>query len=139
MIKKIQNFIHKSLKANELLLQLISSESEVTIDALNMIVNQQPDMESWKLSVSQMESIMLLDPEAIKLETTFKIERVKSKLDLEEKQNQKETEGKQPWKTATSFRKRCWRLEKLCPLVGHTPAFHNDILWRFLRLHTSSA
>ncbi|RVE47658.1 hypothetical protein evm_007755 [Chilo suppressalis] len=98
MIKKIQNFIHKSLKANELLLQLISSESEVTIDALNMIVNQQPDMESWKLSVSPMESIMLLDPEAIKLETTFKIERVKSKLDLEEKQNQKETEAKLPEK-----------------------------------------
>ncbi|RVE46427.1 hypothetical protein evm_008961 [Chilo suppressalis] len=90
MIRKFQKFINKSLKANELLLQLISSESEITIDSLNMNVKQEPDI-SWNFSMSPMESIMLLDPEEVKLEPTFNVEIVKSESDVEEMQDQNET------------------------------------------------
>ncbi|RVE47659.1 hypothetical protein evm_007756 [Chilo suppressalis] len=93
MIRKLHKFIDKSLKANKLLLQLISSESEITIDTLNMILKQQPDI-SWKFSVSPMQSIMPLDSEEVKLEPTFNIEIVKSEMDVEEMQDQNETGGK---------------------------------------------
>ncbi|CAH2987973.1 unnamed protein product [Chilo suppressalis] len=93
MMRKFKKFIDKSLKANELLLQLISSESEVTTDTLNMIVKRQPDI-AWNYSVSPMESIMLVDPEEVNLEVTFKVEKVKSESDLEEMQDQSETEAK---------------------------------------------
>ncbi|RVE47570.1 hypothetical protein evm_007768 [Chilo suppressalis] len=95
MIRKLHKFIGKSLKANELLLQLISSESEITIDSLNMIVKQQPDI-SWKFSMSPMESFMPLYPEKVKLEPTFNI--VKSETDVEEMQDQNETGEKLPKK-----------------------------------------
>ncbi|RVE41471.1 hypothetical protein evm_013875 [Chilo suppressalis] len=98
MIRKFHKFIDKSLKANEHLLQLISSQSEITIDALNMIVKQQPDI-SWKFSMSPMQSIMPLDPEEVKLEPTFNIEKVKSELDVEEMQDQNETEATLPKKS----------------------------------------
>ncbi|RVE47657.1 hypothetical protein evm_007754 [Chilo suppressalis] len=90
MIRKFHKFIDKSLKANELLLQLISSESVATVDTLNMIVKQQPDI-PWEFSASPTESIMLLDPEEVKLESTFNIEKVKSESDFEELQDQNET------------------------------------------------
>ncbi|RVE41609.1 hypothetical protein evm_013742 [Chilo suppressalis] len=90
MIRKLHKFIDKSLKANELLLQLISSESVASVDTLNMIVKQQPDI-PWEFSTSPMESIMLLDPEEVKLESTFNIEKVKSELDFKESQDENET------------------------------------------------
>ncbi|CAH0404152.1 unnamed protein product [Chilo suppressalis] len=90
MIRRLHKFIDKSLKANKLLLQLISSDSEITIDTLNMILKQQPDI-SWKFSVSPMQSIMPLDSEEVKLEPTFNIEIVKSEMDVEEMQDQNET------------------------------------------------
>ncbi|RVE41042.1 hypothetical protein evm_014306 [Chilo suppressalis] len=90
MMRKFKKFIDKSLKANDLLLQLISSESEVTTDTLNMIVKRQPDI-AWNYSVSPMESIMLIDPEEVNLEVTLKVEKVKSESDLEEMQDQSET------------------------------------------------
>ncbi|RVE42994.1 hypothetical protein evm_012366 [Chilo suppressalis] len=90
MIRKFKKFIDKSLKANDLLLQLISSESEIITDTLNMIVKRQPDI-AWNYSVSPMESIMLIDPEEVNLEATFKVEKVKSELNLEEMQDQSET------------------------------------------------
>ncbi|RVE41012.1 hypothetical protein evm_014338 [Chilo suppressalis] len=93
MMRKFKKFIDKSLKANELLLQLISSESEITMDTLNLIVNRQPDI-AWNFSVSPMESIMLIDPEEVNLEATFKVEKVKSEADVEEMQDQSETEAK---------------------------------------------
>ncbi|RVE41473.1 hypothetical protein evm_013877 [Chilo suppressalis] len=95
MIRKLHKFIDKSLKANKLLLQLISSESEITIDTLNMIVKQQPDI-SWKFSMSPIEIIMPLYPEKVKLEPTFNI--VKSETDVEEMQDQNETGAKPPKK-----------------------------------------
>ncbi|RVE51725.1 hypothetical protein evm_003528 [Chilo suppressalis] len=90
MMRKFKKFIDKSLKANELLLQLISSESEITMDTLNLIVNRQPDI-AWNFSVSPMESIMLIDPEEVNLEATFKVEKVKSEADVEEMQDQIDT------------------------------------------------
>ncbi|RVE40238.1 hypothetical protein evm_015112 [Chilo suppressalis] len=90
MMRKFKKFIDKSLKANDLLLQLISSESEVTTDTVNMIVKRQPDI-AWNYSVSPMESIMLIDPEEVNLEVTLKVEKVKSESDLEEMQDQSET------------------------------------------------
>ncbi|CAH0404151.1 unnamed protein product [Chilo suppressalis] len=95
MTRKLHKFIDKSLKANKLLLQLISSESEITIDTLNMIVKQQPDI-SWKFSMSPIEIIMPLYPEKVKLEPTFNI--VKSETDVEEMQDQNETGAKPPKK-----------------------------------------
>ncbi|RVE43049.1 hypothetical protein evm_012320 [Chilo suppressalis] len=86
---------HKSRPANELLLQLISSESEITMDTLNL--NQQPDI-AWNFSVSPMESIMLIDPEEVNLEATFKVEEVKSESEFEDMQHQSETEAKLPKK-----------------------------------------
>ncbi|RVE49085.1 hypothetical protein evm_006331 [Chilo suppressalis] len=97
MMRKFKKFIDKSLKANDLLLQLISSESEVTTDTLNMTVKRQPDI-AWNYSVPPMESIMLIDPEEVNLEATFKVENVKSESDLEEMQDQSETEAKLPKK-----------------------------------------
>ncbi|RVE46428.1 hypothetical protein evm_008962 [Chilo suppressalis] len=97
MMRKFKKFIDKSLKANDLLLQLISSESEVTTDTLNMIVKRQPDI-AWNYSVSPMESIMHVDPEEANLEATFKVEKVKSESDLEEMQDQSETGAKLPKK-----------------------------------------
>ncbi|RVE40069.1 hypothetical protein evm_015281 [Chilo suppressalis] len=91
MIRKFHKFIEKSLKANKLLLQLISSDSVVTIDTLNMIVKQQPDI-PWEFSPSPMESIMLLHPEEVKLESSFNIEKVKSESDVEQLQDQNETD-----------------------------------------------
>ncbi|RVE46423.1 hypothetical protein evm_008957 [Chilo suppressalis] len=93
MIRKLHKFIDKSLKANKLLLQLISSESEITIDTLNMILKQQPDI-SWRFSVSPMQCIMPLDPEEVKLEPIFNIEIVKTETDVEEMQDQNETGAK---------------------------------------------
>ncbi|RVE41577.1 hypothetical protein evm_013770 [Chilo suppressalis] len=90
MIRKFHKFIDKSLKANELLLQLINSESVATVDTLNMIVKQQPDI-PWDFSASPTESIMVLDPEEVKLESTFNIEKVKSESDFEESQDENET------------------------------------------------
>ncbi|RVE41282.1 hypothetical protein evm_014073 [Chilo suppressalis] len=74
-----------------------NKESEITMDPLNMTVKQQSDI-SWKFSVSPMESIMLLDPEEVKLEPTFNIEKVKSETDLEEMQDQIDTEANLPEK-----------------------------------------
>ncbi|RVE47656.1 hypothetical protein evm_007753 [Chilo suppressalis] len=93
MIRKFQKFIDKSLKANELLLQLIGSESEITIDTLNLIVKKQPDI-SWNFSLSAMESVMSLDTEQVKLEATSNIQEVKPESDFEEMQGQNETEAK---------------------------------------------
>ncbi|CAH0404153.1 unnamed protein product [Chilo suppressalis] len=95
MIRKFHKFIDKSLKANELLLQLISSESVATVYTLNMIVKQQPDI-PWEFSASPTESIMLLDPEEVKLESTFNIEKVKSESEFEELQDENETANKRP-------------------------------------------
>ncbi|RVE46429.1 hypothetical protein evm_008963 [Chilo suppressalis] len=67
-----------------------NKESQITMDTLNMTVKQEPDI-SWKLSVSPMESIMPLDPEEVKLEPTFNIEKVKSETDVEEMQDQIDT------------------------------------------------
>ncbi|RVE47654.1 hypothetical protein evm_007751 [Chilo suppressalis] len=91
MMRKFRKFIDKSLKANKLLLQLISSESEVTIDTLDMIVTQQPDI-IWKFAVTPIESILPLDSEEVKLEATFKIEKVKAESDFEETLDQKEAD-----------------------------------------------
>ncbi|CAH0404188.1 unnamed protein product [Chilo suppressalis] len=93
MMRKFKKFIDKSLKANDLLLQLISSESEINTDTLNMIVKRQPDI-AWNYSVSPMESIMLVDPEEVNLEATLKVEKVKSEFNLEEMQDQSEPEAK---------------------------------------------
>ncbi|RVE40354.1 hypothetical protein evm_014996 [Chilo suppressalis] len=90
MMKKFIKFIDKSLKANELLLQLISSESEITMDTLNLNVKRQPDI-AWNFSLSPMESIMLLDPAEVNLEATFKVEKVKSESEFEDMQHQSET------------------------------------------------
>ncbi|RVE45710.1 hypothetical protein evm_009618 [Chilo suppressalis] len=102
MMRKFKKFIDKSHKANKLLLQLISSESEITTDTLNMIVKRQPDI-AWNFSVSPMESIehyavLCYDPEEVNLEATFNVEKVKSELDFEEMQDQSETEAKMPKK-----------------------------------------
>ncbi|RVE46925.1 hypothetical protein evm_008404 [Chilo suppressalis] len=100
MMRKFKKFIDKSLKANELLLQLISSESEITMDTLNLIVKRQPDI-AWNFSVSQIESIdgdILIDPAEVNLEATFKVEKVKSESDFEDMQHQSETEAKLPKK-----------------------------------------
>ncbi|RVE50373.1 hypothetical protein evm_005039 [Chilo suppressalis] len=101
MMRKFKKFIDKSLKANEFLLQLISSESEITMDTLNLIVNRQPDI-AWNFSVSPMESIMLIDPEEVNLEATFKVEKVKSEADVEEMQDQIDTGAKVPEKRKLS-------------------------------------
>ncbi|RVE41579.1 hypothetical protein evm_013772 [Chilo suppressalis] len=98
MMRKFKKFIDKSLKANKLLLQLISSESEATSDTLNMIVKQQPDI-AWNFSVSPMENIehyavLCYDSEEVVLEATCNVEKVKSELDFEEMQDQSETESK---------------------------------------------
>ncbi|CAH0404147.1 unnamed protein product [Chilo suppressalis] len=91
MMRKFRKFIDKSLKANKLLLQLLSSESEVTTDTLDMIVTQQPDI-IWKFAVTPIESILPLDSEEVKLEATFKIEKVKAESDFEETLDQKEAD-----------------------------------------------
>ncbi|CAH0402494.1 unnamed protein product [Chilo suppressalis] len=94
MMRKFKKFIDKSLKANKLLLQLISSEAEITTDTLNMIVKQQPDI-AWNFSMPPMESIeqyavLCYDPE----EATLNVEKVKSELVFKEMQGQSETEAK---------------------------------------------
>ncbi|RVE40148.1 hypothetical protein evm_015202 [Chilo suppressalis] len=67
-----------------------NSESEITMDTLNLIVKRQPDI-AWNFSVSPMESIMLIDAEEVNLEATFKVEKVKSESDFEDMQHQSET------------------------------------------------